>query len=146
MTKKLMMLIVLAISVLSIIVIAVWGTLPESINQPQVTSISFLHYELTTDNSKIINIYGVVTEEDPYYTLSYTYEPDDAYADLIATSSSDAVTVFLDVISHEIFVTFSEDAFKPNSKNVTIRLTDHKTNKYDEITLIFRTPDIIIED
>ncbi len=144
MTKKLMLLIVLAVSVLSIIIIAVWGTLPESQNQLQVTSIEFLDYNLNDQNDKIINVLGIVTTEDPYYTLSYTYLPTNASINVVATSSSSDVTVLVDSIYNVILVNFSTEA--SIGQNVTIRITDTKTNTYDEITLIFKIPDVIVGD
>jgi hypothetical protein len=144
MTKKFMLLIVLAISVLSIIFIAVWGTLPESQNQSPVTSITFENYEINEEDDKIINVLDIVTEENPYYTLHYTYLPDNAAIDVIVTSSTDDVTVLVDYIKQEVLVNFSTTS--SIGQNVSIRITDQKTDKYDEITLIFRIPDVIIGD
>lgn len=143
MTKKFMLLIVLAISVLSVILIAVWGTLPESQNQSPVSSISFVDYEINEENDKIINVLGIVTEENPYYTLEYTYLPDIAAIDVAVTSSSDDVTVLVDCIKQEVLINFSNTA--SIGQNVSIRIFDQKTNKFDELTLIFKIPDVIIE-
>jgi hypothetical protein len=144
MSKKFMLLIVLAISVLSIITIAVWGTLPESQNQSSVTSISFENYEINDEGDKIINVLGIVSEEDPYYTLDYRYLPNDAAIDITVTSSSDDVIVLTDTIKQEVLINFSTSA--SIGHNVTIRIVDQKTYTYDEITLIFKVPDIIIGD
>ncbi len=144
MTKKVILLIVLVVSVLSIIFIAVWGTLPENANQADVESIEFLNYELNNTNDKIINVKDIVTMDDPYYTLFYIYLPEDANAELSVTSSSDDVTVLLDSIKHEVLVNFGSEA--SIGQNVTIRITDHKTNIYDEITLIFKISDIITDN
>ncbi len=139
-----MLLIILFASVLSIILIAVWGTLPESGNQPSLTSITFTGYELNDTNDKVINVRGIVTADDPYYTLSYTYLPEDAETDIIATSSTGDVTVLVDYINQEVLVNFETDA--SIGQNVTIRITDRKTNNSDELTLIFKIPDIIVGD
>lgn len=144
MSKKFMLLIVLAISVISIIGVAVWGTLPESQNQPSVTTIRFKDYEINEANDKIINVLNIVTEEDHYYTLAYDYLPEDAAIDVTVRSSSNEVTAKVDTIKQEVLVDFSTAA--SIGKNVTIRIVDKKTNKYDEITLIFKIPDIIIGD
>lgn len=144
MTKKLMLFIVLLISLLSIIIIAVWGTLPENSNSTQVESISFNEYELNDDLDKILNVMGLVTIDKPNYTLSYSYLPEDAEANIKAISSSTDVTVIVDANKEEVIVSFSSEA--AIGQNVTIRIIDQKTNQYDEITLIFKIPDIIIED
>ncbi|MGD9910105.1 MAG: hypothetical protein AB7U79_05835 [Candidatus Izemoplasmatales bacterium] len=143
MTKKLLLIVVVVMSLLSVILIAVWGTLPESQNLPRASYISLQNYEFNEDNEKIINVYGVVTNESPYYTLTYVFSPDNALVDFNVTSSSDDVTVLLDVINHEILVNFSTSS--SIGKSVTIRLLDRLTNQYDEVTLIFKLPIIITE-
>lgn len=144
MSKKFMLLIVFAISVVSIIIVAVWGTLPESQNLAPVTSISFENFEINDENDKIINVMGIVTEEEPYYTLTYTYAPGEAAIDISVTSSSDEVTALVDSLKQEVLINFSTTS--SIGHNVSIRVTDQKTNKYDEITLIFKVPDIIVGD
>jgi hypothetical protein len=144
MNKKLMLILVLFISLFSIIIIAVWGTLPESQNQAQVSSITFNDYELNENDDKVINVLGVVTQENPYYSLSYSFLPNDANAIISASSSSSGVKVLVNEIKQEVLVNFSESS--SIGQNVTIRITDQKTNKYDEITFIFKIPDIIVGD
>jgi hypothetical protein len=144
MNKKLMLILVLFISLFSIIVIAVWGTLPESQNQAQVTSITFNDYELNENDDKVINVLGIVTQENPYYTLTYSFLPDNANAIISASSSSNGVKVLVNEIKQEVLVNFSESS--AIGQNVTIRITDQKTNKYDEVTFIFKIPDIIVGD
>lgn len=144
MSKKIMLLIVLAVSVLSIITIAVWGTLPESQNQSSVTSVSFTDYEINGEGDKIINVLGIVTEDEPYYTLTYEFAPLDAYTEFTVTSSSEDVTVLDDFIKKEILVNFSTS--ESIGHNVTITITDQKTHKYDELTFIFKVPDVIVSD
>lgn len=142
MSKKIMLLIVLGVSVLSIITIAVWGTLPESQNQSSVESVYFDNYEINGEGDKVINVLGVVTDENPYYTLTYEFLPDDAYTDFTVTSSKGDVTVMDDFIKREILVNFSTS--ESIGHNVTITITDQKTHKYDELTLIFKVPDVIV--
>jgi len=137
MTKKLMLLIVLIVSVISVVFIAVWGTLPEGSNLAQVDTIAFTEYdELNTDDEKIINLQDIVTEEEHYYTLYYSFSPEDAYASISASSSSSDVTVLVDEITKEVLVDFS--TAESVGRSVTIRITDQKTHRYDEITLIFK--------
>jgi len=143
MTKKLLLIVVVVMSLLSVILIAVWGTLPESQNLPKASMISFQNYELNDDDEKLINVYGIVTNENPYYTLSYVFAPDNALVDFVVTSSSDDVIVLLDVINQEILVNFSTSSSV--GKSVTIRLVDKKTNQSDELTLIFKLPIVITE-
>ena len=143
MTKKLLLITIVFMSLLSVILIAVWGTLPENQNLPKVTSISFENYELNDDEDKIINVYDLVTSDTPYYTLSYLYGPNDALTDFYATSSSNDVTVLLDTINQEILVNFN--TLTSIGKNVTIRLIDRQTNQSDEITLIFKIPIVIVD-
>jgi hypothetical protein len=144
MNKKLMLILVLFISLFSIIIIAVWGTLPESQNQAQVTSITFNDYELNENDDKVINVLGIVTQDNPYYSLTYSFLPDNANAIISASSSSNGVKVIVNEIKQEVLVNFSESS--TIGQNVTIRITDQKTNKYDEITFIFKIPDIIVGD
>lgn len=144
MSKKLILLVVLGISVLSIIVIAVWGTLPESSSDTSVTSLTFENYELNDEQDKIINLSQIVSLEEPSYTLEYTYAPDDAVANIIAASSSDDVTVLVYPLRNEVLVNFETES--SIGQNVTITITDQKTNTHDEITLIFKIPDVIIGD
>ncbi len=143
MTKKIILMIVLGISVLSIIVISVWGTLPESINDSSVTSISFENFEYNDDGDKVINVRGIITEEDTLYTLTYVYLPEDAATNITATSSSDDVSVIVDEYRQEVVVNF--DTVDSIGKNVTITIVDSKTNESDEVTLIFKI-DVIIVD
>ena len=144
MNKKLMLILVLFISLFSIIIIAVWGTLPESQNQAQVSSISFNDYELNENDDKVINVLGIVTQDSPFYSLTYSFLPDNANAIISASSSSNGVKVIVNEIKQEVLVNFSESS--TIGQNVTIRITDQKTNKYDEITFIFKIPDIIVGD
>ncbi len=139
-----MLILVLFISLFSIIIIAVWGTLPESQNQAQVSSISFNDYELNENDDKVINVLGIVTQDSPYYSLTYSFLPDNANAIISASSSSNGVKVIVNEIKQEVLVNFSESS--TIGQNVTIRITDQKTNKYDEITFIFKIPDIIVGD
>ena len=143
MTKKLLIITIIIMSLLSIVLIAVWGTLPENQNLPKVTSISFEHYELNDEQEKIINVYDIVTPEIPYYNLSYVYGPADALTEFYVTSSSDHVIALLDTINQTILVNFN--ALDAIGKNVTIRLIDQHTNQFDELTLIFKIPIIIVD-
>lgn len=141
MTKKTMLIIVLLISLISVVIIAVWGTLPESNNQIQVENITFNDYELNDDNDKILNIIDTVTSDSPYITLTYNYAPDNALSDIYATSSSSDVIVLVDQINKELLINFSTDS--AIGQNVTITIIDRKTNEFDELTLIFKIPDIV---
>lgn len=143
MSKKIMLMIVLGISLLSIITISVWGTLPENINDSSVTSLKFENYEYNDEQEKVINVMNIINEEDRLYTLTYTYLPLDAATNIIATSSSDDVSVIVDEYRQEIIVNF--DTLDSIGKNVTITILDEKTNKSDEITLIFKI-DVVIVD
>lgn len=142
MSKKIILLIVLGISVLSIIIISVWGTLPESINESSVTSISFEDYDYNDDGDKVINLMEIINEEDTLYTLTYTYTPGDAATNITASSSSSDVSVIVDEYRQEIVVSF--DTVDAIGQNVTITIVDEKTNEADEITLIFKIDEVII--
>ena len=65
MTKKLLLLMIIFISLLSVILIAVWGTLPENQNLPKVSAISFEDYSYNEEDEKIINVYDV-----PYHVTT----------------------------------------------------------------------------
>lgn len=143
MTKKLLIIIIIFMSLLSIVLIAVWGTLPENQNLPKITFISFEDYELNDEQDKIINVYDIVTTDIPYYNLTYVFGPHDALTDFYVTSSSTGVVALLDTINQTILVNFND--LNAVGKNVTIRLIDRQTNHYDELTLIFKIPVIIVD-
>jgi|LGVF01.2.fsa_nt_gb hypothetical protein len=145
MNKKILILLALVFSALSIMFIAVWGTLPENTNRIPVETIAFNDYDVVNeDGDKLKDVTGIVTENNYIYILDYTIFPGNAYADQITvTSASTAVTVQIDTSNYEISAYYDLTVIS-QKPTVTIRIMDQSTQNYDEITLIFKTPGTII--
>ena len=145
MNKKILILLALAFSALSIMLIAVWGTLPENTNRIPVETISFTEYDgVNEDGDKLKDVTGIVTENKLTYILNYTINPENAYATQVTvTSASSAVTLQIDPFTYEVSVYYDLTVIS-QKPTVTIRIMDQSTQSFDEITLIFKTPGTII--
>jgi len=145
MNKKILILLALVLSAVSIMLIAVWGTLSEQSNRIPVESIIFESYDgLNEHGDKLIDVTGLINENEYIYELEYAIYPGDAYAEQVSVSSaSDAVTFQIDPYHYKISV-YYDLTYISQKPTVTIRIIDQSTQNYDEITLIFKTPDTII--
>lgn len=146
MTKKISVLLALLISLLSIMVIAVWTTTGESNSPIPIASLAITDYdELNEDGDKIKNIREFVNEDSLTYIVKYEIGPENADDNLLrAYADSSKVSVLIDIINSEVYVFFGNLA---GLNAVTITIKDEKTNKSDEIILMFKMPgDIIVPD
>lgn len=144
MSKKVIVMIVTIFSILSIILIAVWGSLPENPSNIDATIIQISVYdELNNDGDKLKDITNIVTAQNNIYTINYTVEPGNALTNITASSTSDLVSLQIDQDNHLIYVIYDLQAI--NSKaTITIQIKDKNTQLFDEITLWYKNPDIII--
>lgn len=144
MSKKVIVMIVTIFSILSIILIAVWGSLPENPSNIDATIIQISVYdELNNDGDKLKDITNFVTAQNNIYTINYTVEPGNALTNITASSTSDLVSLQIDQENHLIYVIYDLQAI--NSKaTITIQIKDKNTQLFDEITLWYKNPDVII--
>lgn len=139
-----MIILVLLFSIVSILLIAVWGTLPENANQIQLESLIIVDYdEENPDGDKFIDVSDRINEQNNIYVISYSTNPSNAYVSLIATASSDQVVLQTDSYSNQVRVIYDLNAIQ-DKPMITIRITDQNTQHYDEVTLWFKTPGVII--
>ena len=144
MSKKISFFLVLVFSVMSIMLIAVWGTLPENTNPIQVETIAIINYDEITDlGDKIKDVSEIVTEENSIYIIDYEITPTNAFTNIYATSSSTLITIQVDDLTKKVFVYYDLEAII-KEVTITIKITDKITQIFDEITLIFKIDDIII--
>ena len=144
MTKKMLLVLVLVFSVFSIILIAVWGTLPENASNIQAEQLVIDDYdEKNETNDKFKNITDIVTEQDNIYTIVYRYDPGDANVNIIASTMATGINLQVDPEENKVYVLFSLEAISQR-KMVTVQIKDNVTQIYDEITLWFKDPGVIV--
>jgi len=143
-TKKIMLVLVLVFSVLSIILIAVWGTLPENPNNVQATSLIVSDFDETNDDGdKFKNVTDIVTEQNNIYTILFTVDPGNSNVDITATASVSGVNLQVDAASGKVYVIYNLETISAKT-TVTIQIKDKYTQVFDELTLWFKTPGVII--
>ncbi len=144
MTKKGIVLIIFIAAIISILIIAVWGTLPENTNLPPIDYIIFTDYDdLNEDGEKRKEISNIVNETLPVYLLTYELGPEVNYSQLVVTLSNTKITHQVDLDNKQIIIYYSiEDIQQKNILTVTI--TDKRTQKSDTINLWFEIDDVII--
>lgn len=139
-----MLVLVLVFSVLSIILIAVWGTLPENPNNVQATSLLVSDFDETNDDGdKFKNVTDIVTEQNNIYTILFTVDPGNSNVDITATASISGVNLQVDGAAGKIYVIYDLETISAKT-TVTIQIKDKYTQVYDELTLWFKTPGVII--
>jgi hypothetical protein len=139
-----MLVLVLVFSVLSIILIAVWGTLPENPNNVQATSLIVSDFDETNDDGdKFKNVTDIVTEQNNIYTIDFTVDPGNSNVDITATASISGVNLQVDAAAGKIYVIYNLETISAKT-TVTIQIKDKYTQVYDELTLWFKTPGVII--
>lgn len=144
MNKKIMIILVLLFSIVSILLIAVWGTLPENANQIQLESLVIVDYdEENNDGDKFIDVSEQIDEQSNIYVIHFSTSPSNAQVSLSATASSDQVVLQTDSFSNQVHVIYDLNAIQ-EKPTITIRITDQLTQHYDEVTLWFKTPGVII--
>jgi len=147
MNKKILIFIALILSAISILIIAVWGTLPEQTSQIPIETISFTNEEIEiVENRKMIDVSSVIDETNSVYVLTYEIFPSVAIAtDLNVSTASDAATLQIDTFEFKVYV-YYDISFIEDKPFVTITLTDKRTQKSDEVTLIFSSPNVVPGD
>ncbi len=144
MTKKMLLVLVLVFSVFSIILIAVWGTLPDNASNIQAEQLVIDDYdEKNETNDKFKNITDIVTEQDNIYAIVYRYDPTDANVNIIASTTATGINLQIDPEENKVYVLFSLEAISQRQM-VTVQIKDNFTQIYDEITLWFKDPGIIV--
>jgi len=144
MSKKIIVMIVTIFSILSIILIAVWGSLPENPSNIEPTLIQVSEYdELNDDGDKFKNITDIITAQNNIYTLNYTVEPGNAMTNITASATSSLVSLQIDTENQKIYVIYDLQAIN-NKTTITIQVKDKNTQLYDELTLWYKSPDVII--
>src|SRR5690554_6682712 len=144
MTKKGIVFIIIIFSVVSILVIAVWGTLPENTSQVSIESLEIVDFDdYDEDGEKIIEINKLVTPTNPTYLLKYKYSPNEAYGDIKVSVSESLVSYQHLSVEKEIYLFYSLSLIE-QEKTVTVTIKDERTGKSDTITLWFSIPDIIV--
>lgn len=137
MSKKIIIIITLAISFLSVILIAMYGTLPESgdkISLQQLT-ISNENYDLINEEGeKLKNVTKIITEDTLIYQIKYELTPVNATTNITAKSNINGVNVRVDEYSNSVYVTFDLNTL---GKTTTITITDNSSNRSDRLILWF---------
>ena len=144
MNKKIIVLLVLILSALSIMAISVWGSLPESNNRPSVVTITITDFDKQNgDGDKIKSVKDQITEEDYIYKIPFTVTPLNADSKLKVSTNQPGITARVDDMESVVYVIFDIDKI---GTTVTITIWDKNTQIKDEITLMFLPPDEIIID
>lgn len=139
-----LLVLVLVFSVFSIILIAVWGTLPDNASNIQAEQLVIDDYdEKNETNDKFKNITDIVTEQDNIYAIVYRYDPTDANVNIIASTTATGINLQIDPEENKVYVLFSLEAISQRQM-VTVQIKDNFTQIYDEITLWFKDPGIIV--
>ncbi|MBE0701494.1 MAG: hypothetical protein IH571_07385 [Acholeplasmataceae bacterium] len=138
MNKKVIMFLALILCTLSIMGIAVWGTLPENSNQARVDSIVIEVYdEINGDGDKFKDVKDLVTLSNNQYEIAYVINPDQAESNIHASSNQNGVSVQVDQEAQVVYVFFDSNKI---GSTVTIKIWDSNTQKFDELTLWFKNP------
>jgi len=144
MTKNGIVFIILIASVISIMLIAVFGTLPEGTSDLTIETIEFIDHDgLNEDGEKVKDVKGIINEQDTSIMIHYDYTPAEASAQIVITVSDPSVLIQHDPFAKEIYLYYSALAIQ-NEITITLTIKDHRTSKQDIMILLFKTPDIII--
>jgi hypothetical protein len=144
MTKKGIIFIIFISVILSIMLIAVWGTKPENTNLPPLDYIEFSDWDdLNDKGEKRKEISALVTESSPVYSLAYEYEPEVSYSDLVVSISKSDIIYQIDLDNKVILIYYNLDDIRKKTI-LTVTISDKRTNKSDTINLWFKFDDIII--
>lgn len=144
MTKKGIIFIILIMSVISIMLIAVWGTLPENTNTAAIETLEITDFDgYNDDDEKVKDIKDIVTITNPVYLLEYSYGPSDAYAEIVITISDPDIQFQHDSIAKQVYIYYTVSAIQSEAI-ITVTIKDQRTQKTDMITLWFQPPDVII--
>ncbi len=144
MTKKGIIFIIFIAVILSVMIIAVWGTLPENTNLPPLDYLEFTDYDdITEEGEKRKEISNFVTESSPVYLLNYDFGPKESYSELQVSISVSDMTYQMDLDNKQIRIYYGLEDIKQRII-VTVTISDKRTEKSDVISLWFKFDDIII--
>lgn len=144
MNKKVLLILVLVFSLFSVVLIAVWGTLPENPTHIELEDLVIDDFDETNDDGdKFKNITDIVTPEAHIFTIVYRITPENASTEITASTTSSGVNLQVDNDLKRIYVIFALETIA-KKKTVTIQIKDKVSQISDEITLWFKTPDTII--
>ena len=145
MNNKTIIILILFIGLISVMVISIWGTLPENNNLPAIEQIEIIEYdELNEQGDKLIDVTDIVTQESNIFIVKFNIQPLPANTDSLTAKSSDPkVTVQLNILTGEVYVYYDMNSII-TEKAVTIIITDQNTQVMDNVTLWFKPPGIII--
>lgn len=144
MNKKILLILVLVFSLFSIVLIAVWGSLPENPTHIELEGLFIDDFDETNDDGdKFKNITDIVTPDDNIFVISYRTLPENATVEIAATTTSSGVSIQVDNDLKKIYVIFDLETIA-KKRTVTIQIKDKVSQISDEITLWFKTPDTII--
>lgn len=144
MTKKGIIFIIFIAVILSVMIIAVWGTLPENTNLPPLDYLEFTDYDdITEEGEKRKEISDFVTESSPVYLLNYDFGPKESYSELQVSISVSDMTYQMDLDNKQIRIYYGLEDIKQRII-VTVTISDKRTEKSDVISLWFKFDDIII--
>lgn len=135
MNRKMMLFLVLALSVLSIMAVGIWGSLPDPSDSVTLTSIRFVDPRIdASTGTKVLYVQDIVTdfESNNQVTIPFSCLPGDANVSLVVYT--DETTVGAVLFGDSVLVTFSERTA------VTITIRDKKSEKTDTLTLLFQPP------
>lgn len=138
MNKKMNLLVTFILCILSIMGIAVWGTLPENHNPIRITEIVIDDFDqLNDDGDKFKDVMNIINLQNSIYSFTYTITPSEAFTDIRATASRAGIRVQVDMSTQTVYVFFDLEHI---GRTVTIQVRDQLTQRYDEITLWFKQP------
>jgi len=144
MTKKGIIFIIFIAVILSIMLIAVWGTLPENTNLPPLDYLEFSDWDdLNDDGEKRKEVSTIVTESSPVYSLPYEYGPEPSYSELSVSVSDPNIVYHIDLDNKVIIIYYNLEDIRQKII-LTVTITDNRTRKSDIINLWFKFDDIII--
>lgn len=145
MSKKIIFFAVLVISTLSVMAIAIFGTLPENANRIRIETLVIDDYDETNDDGdKFKDVKNIIDFENNVYIIEYRYGPENAYADIQAYSNNAGIEVQIDTIDRKVYVYFDSQEI---GTTVTITVIDADTQVSDELTLWFKSPgDVVVPD
>lgn len=145
MNKKILILLATFVSLMSIMVISIWGTLPENNNLPPIDAIDILDYdELNSDNDKLIDVTNLVTETNNSHIIKFNVTPvlsNDSK--LIVQLSEPLISYQLSVLNGEIYVYYDIISIQLK-KSLTVTIIDQNTQVSDSVTLWFKPSDVVI--
>ncbi len=143
-TKKGIVFIIFLASIISIMIIAVWGTLPENTNLPPIDYLEFTDYDgLNEDLEKMKDLSEIVTETSSIYLLPYDLGPDESYSDLVVSLSVSHLTHHIDTDGRIIYIYYGLEDIQTKII-LTVTITDRRTHKSDLINLWFKEDGVVI--